>query len=233
MIPHPDCTIDLAGERLTLMPERAAYWARESLLLVADAHFGKAASFRAQGVPVPSGTTTETLDRLTSAVSRSGARRVVFLGDFLHSRQARAPETLGALGRWRERHPTLELLLVRGNHDAHAGDPPALLDIAPVDEPFAAGAFALCHAPLPHPERYVLAGHLHPAVVLRGRAHERLRLPCFVFGSTVGVLPAFGSFTGTATWAPGPDDRICVIAGDRVVRLPEATGERRSMERLR
>jgi metallophosphoesterase superfamily enzyme len=46
------------------------------------------------------------------------------------------------------------------------------------------------------PGAYVLAGHLHPGVVLGGRAHDRLRLPCFHFGPRSGVLPAFGEFTG-------------------------------------
>ena len=51
---------------------------------------------------------------------------------------------------------------------------------------------------------YVLAGHLHPCVVLGGRAHQRLRLPCFHFGAQVGVLPAFGAFTGMHALRPVP-----------------------------
>ena len=44
----------------------------------------------------------------------------------------------------------------------------------------------------------MLAGHWHPCASLGGRAHDRLRLPCFWLGAerTVGVLPAFGGFTG-------------------------------------
>ncbi len=36
-------SVDIAGERLVLLPERAAFWERASTLLVADAHWGKAA----------------------------------------------------------------------------------------------------------------------------------------------------------------------------------------------
>jgi metallophosphoesterase superfamily enzyme len=56
-------------------------------------------SFRRQGVPVPQGTTTETLTQLTRLVADSGARRVVFLGDFLHSARSHAAATLAALAR--------------------------------------------------------------------------------------------------------------------------------------
>jgi hypothetical protein len=36
---------------------------------------------------------------------------------------------------------------VRGNHDKHAGDPAATLDIELVDEPHQVGPFAFCHHP--------------------------------------------------------------------------------------
>ena len=52
------------------------------------------------------------------------------------------------------------------------------------------GGLALAHHPQSVPGRYVVAGHLHPAAVVGGRGGDRLRLPCFHFGATVGVLPA-------------------------------------------
>src|SRR6185436_14749101 len=117
--------IDVRGETLVLLPERAVFWPRASTLLVADPHFGKAAAFRAAGVPVPRGTTTEALSRLDRAIDRMDARRVVFLGDFLHAREGRAPEMLRVLAEWRARRSALDVVLVRGNHDKRAGDPPA------------------------------------------------------------------------------------------------------------
>ena len=46
--------VTIAGERLQLLPQRALLWPARALLMVADAHFGKAARFRTLGVPVPS-----------------------------------------------------------------------------------------------------------------------------------------------------------------------------------
>jgi DNA ligase-associated metallophosphoesterase len=145
---------------------------------------------------------------------------VVFLGDLLHSARALAPATLDALSRWRRQHAALELLLVRGNHDAHAGDPPPSLGVRAVDEPLYLGGLALCHHPQQLPGAYVLAGHLHPCVALDGRAHDRLRLPCFHFAARVGVLPAFGVFTGMHAVHPASGDRVFVVAGDTVQPLP-------------
>lgn len=215
--------IELAGQRLALLAQRAACLPDQRCLLVADAHIGKAASFRRLGVPVPGGTTAQTLQRLSEAIAVSGARRVVFLGDLLHSAHAHAPATLQALAQWRAQHAALDLLLVRGNHDEHAGDPPEALGIQSVDEPLRLGTLALCHHPRPRDGAYVLAGHLHPCVVLGGRAHERLRLPCFHFGEAVGVLPAFGAFTGMHALRPRPGERVFVVGDGAVLPLPQPT----------
>jgi len=213
-------TILAGGRPLVLLPEKAAFIAASRTLLIADAHIGKAVSFRALGVPVPRGTTSETLAALTGLVVRTGARRVVFLGDFLHSARAHAAATIAAVVAWRQAHATLELVLVRGNHDDRAGDPPSHLDITVVDEPLQEDGFALCHHPRRVPGAYVLAGHLHPCIHVGGRPWDRLRLPCFWFGDDVGVLPAFGAFTGAHPIRPAAADRIYAIADTTVAAMP-------------
>jgi DNA ligase-associated metallophosphoesterase len=214
-----DAEIEVRGERLVLLPERAAYWPRASTLLVADTHFGKAAAFRAGGYPVPGGTTAANLARLDEALDRTAARRIVFLGDFLHARQGRAPATLERLVSWRRERSAVEMVLVRGNHDRGAGDPPREFDIRCVEAPLPEPPFVLAHHPGRSAEGYVLAGHVHPAVRLFGRGRQRERLPCFHFGAWGAVLPAFGDFTGAAEVAPAPEDRVFVIAGSEVVEV--------------
>jgi len=213
-------TIAVAGEPLTLLPEKAVYLAQRQLLLIADVHLGKAVSFRRLGVPVPQGSTADNLATLSALVSRWGVRRIVFLGDLLHSAHAHSESTQLAVAQWREVHRDLDLTLVRGNHDDHAGDPPAALGVEAVDEPLRLGPWALCHQPVAQPDAYVLAGHLHPCVTLQGRARERLRLPCFWFGARVGVLPAFGAFTGMHPIKAQPNDRVYALSGDGVVEVP-------------
>lgn len=217
-------TTRLAGKPISLHHSGAAYLPDHSTVLIADAHFGKAVSFRKLGVPVPQGTTSETLASLTQLLSETAAQRIVFLGDFLHSARSHAPATLATIARWREAHAALSITLVRGNHDDRAGDPPATLGIEVVDEPLHLGPFALCHYPKPREGAYVIAGHWHPCISIRGRAFERLRLPCFWLGddtgalpqNAVGVLPAFGSFTGMHRIEPRAGDRIFPVAGDTV-----------------
>ena len=59
----------LCGERVRLHPERALHWPAGDALFVADVHLGKAASFRASGVPLPRGSTQADLTRLSSLLA--------------------------------------------------------------------------------------------------------------------------------------------------------------------
>ena len=211
--------IIVRGEPLRLLPERAAFWENRRTLLVADPHFGKAAAFRAAGVFVPEATTTATLGRLTRLVHDARAERLVFLGDFLHAREGRSPRTLDAIRAWRRSMGELGVLLVRGNHDARAGDPPEDCAIECVDPPLLERPFAIAHRPSPVAGEYVLCGHVHPAATLVGPGRERMRLPCFWFGRDVGVLPAFGEFTGLADIEAVEGDRVYVSTGDEVVEV--------------
>lgn len=211
--------IDVAGAALCLLAQRAAYLPDERTLLVADAHIGKAHAWRRLGVPVPSGTTAENLAGLSALIERTQARRIVFLGDLLHSARSRAAAIGAAVQAWREQHADVELTLVRGNHDRHAGDPPAAWRVHCVDEALRLGPFALSHHPTPVPGAYVLCGHVHPAAVLGGPAHQRLRLPCFHFGPALGVLPAFGAFTGMHVLPRAQGERVFVVVDDEVRAL--------------
>jgi len=210
------CEIELRDEPLWLLAERAIYWPARQTLLVADVHIGKAASYRALGQPVPRGTTAATLERLDRVLAAFTVETLIVLGDFIHSRPGRAPATLALLQDWRERHAGLQIRLIRGNHDRHAGDPPSELGIEVVDEPLLLGPFALQHEPVAHSGFCVLAGHVHPVAILRGKARQRLRLPCFVIDEKVSLLPAFGEFTGGWEVQPAAPARIYLAGAGRV-----------------
>jgi len=210
--------VEIGGASLMLLGERAAFLPDQGALLVADVHVGKAASFRGLGVPVPHGTTHGTLARLTAALAAAGASRLIVLGDFVHSARSFAPSTREALASWRAAHAALHITLLRGNHDARAGDPPADLHIEVIDAPLRCGPYRLTHEPEAMPDGYVLAGHVHPGVMVGG-GFDRLRLPCFHFGARIGVLPAFGEFTGSHVLPREPGDRVFAIAERRVLEV--------------
>lgn len=212
----PHLSITLAGAELWLLADKAVYYPDYRALLIADVHFGKAAAYRKLGQPVPHGTTQNNLQRLDELLERYPCDRLIFLGDFLHAPESRAPATLEALAQWRSRHRELEMTLIRGNHDKRAGDPPPALRIETVPEPLLLGPFALQHEPDPHATHHVLAGHVHPVYRLRGRGRQSLRLACFYLRGSMSLLPAFGAFTGGFNIEATQDSKIFVV-GDGTI----------------
>ena len=222
--PGKPLPITFAGHTVWLLPEHALWWPEGKVLFIADLHLGKAATYRALGQPVPSGTTAENLRRLSHLMAHYQPVQLVFLGDFLHARQARTASVLGQVAAWRESHAGVDCTLVRGNHDSRAGDPPPSLNISVVDEPYLVGPFAGCHHPQTHASHAVLAGHTHPVVRLQGPARDRLSLPCFVFEDRSAILPAFGEFTGGFMVTPEPGVQLYAAGGQSVWRLPYTRG---------
>lgn len=212
--------LTLGGEPVELRPERAVRWGRT--LFVADLHWGKSASFRAMGLPVPD-ELEDDLFRLEGVIRATAVDRVIVLGDLVHARGGLTAAVDAAVTAFRRRVP-VALLLVCGNHDRHAGPMPAGWEIPVVPE-LSEGPFLFRHHPAPAAGRYVWAGHTHPGVRL-DLGLGGVRLPCFHLGAAVGVLPAFGGFTGAASVRRRPEDvLVAVVPGgeagpDTLYRLP-------------
>lgn len=103
--------------------------------------------------------------------------------------------------KWRTNYRQLEVNLVIGNHDIlnkqnyHAG-------IINVFKKLSLDPFLLTHnvdlfKDPATSDNYIICGHIHPAVKLKGNGRQSMKLPCFYFGKDYGILPAFGGFTGT------------------------------------
>lgn len=187
--------IDAQGETLWLLADGAVWWPAARTLFAADLHLGKGAAFRAQGQPVPAGSSARTLARLQQLCSAHGAERLVVLGDFWHGPQGLTRALLDAVADFGQRIPTV---LVLGNHDRRIH--PAGLPLQTVSGIWPLGPLSAGHEPPPPgTPGFTLAGHWHPAIALRSRAGDALRRPCFVHYPHALVLPAFGGLTGALT----------------------------------
>lgn len=236
--PAPSCPAAstraiLAGTELRFHADCAIEHTAQRTLFIADTHFGKAATFRAAGIPTPQGTTARDLQRITSLIHATAAEHLIILGDLLHARQGRLPDTMDTIATWRKTHRQLAITLIRGNHDLRSGDPPSDWNITCHSEPHILGPFTLRHHP-PEPSHpapcaapITLAGHLHPAIVLRDRTGQRARFPAFIAEPTstthpehwLLTLPAFGSFTGSKAITPSDQSRLWAIVDGAVVAL--------------
>ena len=183
--------LTLAGEAARLLPSGALVLVAQSTLVVADLHLEKGSAFAARGQLLPPLDTRETLRRLAADAVAQAPRRILFLGDAFHDRQASRRMSgedraaLEALGRGSE------LVWITGNHDP---EPDADLPGESADE-IRLGGLVLRHEPEPGAAPGEIAGHLHPCARIatpRGAVRRR----CLVTDGERAVLPAYGAFTG-------------------------------------
>jgi DNA ligase-associated metallophosphoesterase len=203
-----------------LLAQRAAFWKEQQMLLVADPHFGKAASFRSHGIAIPQGTTRYDLDRLADLIRLHQPRQLVILGDLIHSARSKSRHVVQQLQQWRETFSDLHIRLIQGNHDRGAGQPPEVLKINCIQSEYRVGTIIFSHQPSRRTGGYTIAGHVHPAVRLKGKGRRYERFVCFYISADYAILPAFGSFTGHQLIHPSAGDRIYIVAEDQIMPTP-------------
>lgn len=212
--------VTVVGEALLLRADKTLFWPAEHTLFLADVHFGKPESFRKMGIPAIGETTSKSLAMIELAMKETLSKRLVVLGDFWHARSGKTAEVLQAISDWRNRHDSLDVHIVLGNHDFSSGSLPADWQFKIYHHPTVMGPFVLAHEPMTHPDGYVLSGHLHPAISIGGRARQIVKLPCFWFAKSFAVLPAFGGYTGTSLIQPTNGDRVVGIADGELLEVP-------------
>lgn len=185
---------------------------------MADLHLGKSTHFRKNGIPVPAGVMDATIDQLMSVLLDFKPERVLFLGDLFHSEYNREWEAIAALI---SQFKDISFNLVPGNHDILDRSVYREAGLAVTEAELVEVPWLFTHHPQEElsPELYNLSGHIHPGVRLSGGGKQTLRLPCFYFGKNQGILPAFGSFTGTAIIPVKRGDQVFVIAEGQVIKM--------------
>jgi DNA ligase-associated metallophosphoesterase len=205
-------------QNLLLLPEKGIYWPERKTLLIADLHLGKVGHFRKEGIAVPSEMIYNDYQTLTNILNQYSIDKLIVLGDFSHSDYNKELELFSI---WKNQNENLEVILVMGNHDILPYDFYTDLNIKIVEKKLSMSPFILSHKPLKSNKSnlYNIAGHIHPAVSLKGKARQQLTLCCFYFGKEYGLLPAFGKFTGTAKIQVRSGEKVFVVLKDKVCKI--------------
>lgn len=210
-------TINCRGEILTLDKDRAIYWEEKKMLIISDVHLGKSAHFRKHGIQVPSNVGTTDLQRLDFLTSKYLPNLILITGDMFHHKMN--SDVLN-FGNWRKSHPKTRIILIKGNHDLLKMDDYAQLDIDVYEKELICGPFRFIHdQPTEFDEYYNITGHIHPGVTIYGKARQSLKFPCFYFGKTCAILPAFSLFTGLSKINPEEEDRFYAITPKEVLQV--------------
>src|SRR6185503_2638756 len=159
--------------------------------------------------------------RLIAQILFFKAERLIIVGDLTHSV---ANKELDLFSKWRKDFPSLDVHLVKGNHDILADKWYGETDIHLSNEQFSLKRFLFVHDIMTKgikaaKGQYIFAGHVHPGVSIRGRGRQSLHFPCFYFTKKYCVLPAFSRFTGTFRVEPRDGEKVFAIIENDVVPL--------------
>jgi len=214
---HP---ITLYNEALYLLPQKGIWWPSQKMLIISDTHFGKTGHFRKMGIAVPQPAFKNDMHRFTSMIVNFHVESVVIVGDMFHSYENKEADFFI---RWRHDLPWLRIHLVRGNHDILPLQwyNRAAIELHEADN-FCIHPFRFVHdVPnvTPSGDQYLFSGHVHPAIALKGKARQHLKLPCFLFRNDYAVLPAFGNFTGNVAIKFERNDRVFAIANNDIIPI--------------
>lgn len=185
------------------------------MLLIADLHFGKIEHFRKNGIALPPSAARRDITKLSMLIAKSPAKKIIFMGDLFHSDYNDAwpafKEMIGG-------YPDRVFHLIVGNHDILHSE---LYGGMVISYEMEVNDIVLTHEPLDViiDGKYNLCGHIHPGVRLRGRGMQSVRVPCFYFGKNTGILPSFGTFTGTHVLKPMKGDKVFVVQDDEVIEV--------------
>lgn len=188
-------------------------------MIVSDLHFGKTGHFRKSGIAVPQTVYKEDMQRLINLIQFFKPEQLIVVGDFFHSH---ANKELDFFLKWRGDLESLNITLVKGNHDILKKDWYKNAGITVVDDCYRIAPFAFAHditACAPDDEHYLFSGHIHPGIYLSGAGRQSLRLPCFYFTKDYAVLPAFSRFTGVALVDPQAGETVFAIADSKLIPM--------------
>lgn len=209
--------VECREEKLILNKDRAIYWEREKMLIISDLHIGKSAHFRKSGIQVPDTVGLTDLQRLHALIQEFTPETLLVTGDMFHNN---INSDANAFLEWRKNHSLLQVILVKGNHDDLRNEDYEALGIKVYQKELLLAPFRFIHdKPKESDSYYNITGHIHPGVALYGKAKQRLRFPCFYFGTHCAILPAFSVFTGLKVLHPEQGDRFYAITPNKVIEV--------------
>jgi uncharacterized protein len=212
------------GQTLWLSAARSIYWEEMKTLVVADLHFGKTGHFRKSSIAIPQALYQNDLQKLFTQIQFYKPQQLIIAGDMFHSN---ANLELEHFKKWRNDHEQLTIQLVQGNHDILHKQWYRQMSIDVIDNLLHLQPFCFMHdikdAAYNTESNYMITGHIHPGIRIRGGGRQSLQFPCFYFSENYAVLPAFSDFTGLYAVKPLARDAVYAILPGNTLRGEQAT----------
>lgn len=188
--------ITFGDETIILTNQRVLYWEAQEALILSDIHIGKTAHFRQHGIAIPDAVLLKDLQRLEILIENFNPKKLFVVGDLFH---ADYNQNFDVFITWMQQFPTLEKILIRGNHDRFKASFYESFGFQ-TKEQLQINSLVFVHeSEQAAAGKHYISGHTHPGVRIQMKGRQYLKLPCFQVTSQQLILPAFSLFTGLNT----------------------------------
>ncbi len=206
----------IRNQTLLLSSTRTLFWQEQQTLICSDLHLGKAGHFRKSGIAMPQNIFKEDVQKLFAAIQHFNPTQIIIVGDMVHSH---ANKELDLFVKWRNDFAHVDFHLVKGNHDILLKTWYAEANIILHEEQMILNPFLFTHDPTTSDTYYVISGHIHPGIAMKGLGKQSLKFPCFYFGDKQCILPAFGGFTGSHPIEPKKNEKVFAIVENSIIQI--------------
>ena len=194
MITIAEFTCVCHTETFILTNQRALYWDKEKALVLSDLHVGKAATFRKHGIPISKAVLEDDLERLKQLILHFKAEKLIIVGDLFH---AEHNSDIDYFEDWLASFEDLKVELILGNHDKLQPELYTRMHLGVFHPKKDTDNLSFIHDALAkNTKQFTVSGHTHPGVLIKGKAKQRYKLPCYQITEQQLILPAFSLFTG-------------------------------------
>ena len=202
--------IEILGEELELLPEKAIFWPSMELLFIADIGWAfTKKTFIESGF--------NEIERIKAILSKRSVRRIILLGEVAPEGRSLDKELLVKFNIWSQalhcpfyiafaRSSFIPIEEIKGYGVAAWADP---LIIPP---------FAFSNDPIENDKYFTFSGHIHPHVVLK-KGKERLSFPCFQIKQRLAILPSFSEDAVPQPISWTSDEKIYAIDGGLIISV--------------
>ena len=189
--------VNMDGIKLTAY--YSIYLEDYGICIVADFHIGYEGFLQREGVTMPKYQKDIIIKRLEKIMEKYEPYKLIIDGDFKHEFGKNLRQE------WREVEEILnflckktEVVIVRGNHDNFLKTIAYRYNV-PVVEEYDVGNLKIVHGDkIVENEGKIIMGHEHPSIGIRDKVGAMVKLPCYLVGKKIFVLPALSPLaTGT------------------------------------
>ncbi|WP_413533036.1 ligase-associated DNA damage response endonuclease PdeM [Empedobacter brevis] len=200
--------------KIHFLPQKLMHLPEQKTLVIADWHLGKIEHFRKNGAFLPQINNQKEYIFIQQLIKNLGLKKIILLGDLFHSE---LNSDWFDFVEFLQLNSQIEFILTKGNHDILPTEFYQIENLTVVKSYQIDDLIFTHKSSETEPHQLNIIGHHHPGIIVKARARQSYRLPCFYLENNTLIMPAFGEMTGLYIYEKTNQNQIFLILGQEII----------------